>query len=53
MAISARLLENRRSALGIFLLQGILPDPGDSPLPVRILSRHWLTAQTQQQDGIG
>jgi hypothetical protein len=48
MAVGARLLENRGSPLGIFLLQGILAHSGNGALPVCILGRRWPAAQTQQ-----
>jgi hypothetical protein len=44
MAKGARLLKNCGFALGIFLLQRILPHPGNGALPICVLRQDWPAA---------
>jgi hypothetical protein len=53
MAVGTRLLENNGTALGVFLLQGILAHPGNGALPIRILGLRRTAPQTQQDTGSG
>jgi hypothetical protein len=46
-------LENGGPTFGVFMLQRILPHPGNGSLPVNDLRLHWLAAQTQQQNSTG
>ena len=53
MAKRARLLEDRSSAFGIFLLQRILAHPGNGALPVCILREPLQAAKAPQQGSSG
>jgi hypothetical protein len=51
MAEGAGLLKNGGSALGIFLLQRILPYPGNGTLPICVLRQGKSVAQGDQKSG--
>jgi hypothetical protein len=53
MAEGAGLLKNGGAALGIFLLQRILPHPGDGTLPICVLCQGGSVAQGDQKSGNG
>jgi hypothetical protein len=51
MAEGAGLLKNGGSALGVFLLQRILPHPGNGTLPICVLRQGGSVAQGDQKSG--